>query len=30
MTELGWTATTSLRQGIEKTWEWYKQYGPER
>ena len=24
MTELGWTASTSLREGIEKTWEWYQ------
>jgi GDP-L-fucose synthase len=30
MTELGWTASTSLREGIEKTWEWYMQNGPER
>ena len=27
MTELGWTARTSLRQGIEKTWEWYRSHG---
>ena len=30
MTELGWTASTSLREGIEKTWAWYRQDGPER
>lgn len=24
MTELGWTASTSLREGIEKTWAWYQ------
>jgi GDP-L-fucose synthase len=29
MTELGWTATTSLRDGIEKTWEWYQSNGPK-
>ena len=27
MTELGWTAKTGLREGIEKTWEWYKSHG---
>jgi len=27
MTELGWTASTSLREGIEKTWEWYRTHG---
>ena len=30
MTELGWTASTSLREGIEKTWAWYRENGPER
>ena len=29
MTELGWTARTSLREGIEKTWEWYRNHGAE-
>jgi GDP-L-fucose synthase len=30
MTELGWTASTSLREGIEETWKWYTEHGPER
>lgn len=30
MSELGWRAPTSLRQGIEKTWTWYKENGPDR
>ena len=30
MTELGWTASTSLREGIEQTWAWYRMQGPDR
>jgi GDP-L-fucose synthase len=30
MSELGWSAQTSLRQGIEKTWKWYREHGPDR
>lgn len=25
MTERGWTATTDLRSGLEKTWKWYQE-----
>lgn len=25
MTELGWSAQTSLREGIKKTWKWYQE-----
>lgn len=30
MTELGWTAQTSFREGIEKSWRWYQEHGPAR
>ena len=30
MTELGWSARTSLREGIEKTYLWYSEHGTER
>ena len=30
MSELGWTARTSLREGIEKTYRWYSEHGTER